>query len=318
MPISPTVQLLKAAADPSRLRLLALLATGEATVGELVQVLGQSQPRVSRHLRVLSEARLVESFRDGQSVYYRLAAAGPVVELAGGVVALARDGDALMAADQARLAGIRRSRERFALAAPEGPRHRADAAGVLPAETDLRDALDDALGRGPLGNLLDIGAGAGVVLRLLAPRAKSAVGLDHSKAMRVLARSRLQEAGCGQCTIRSGDMHELPFADLAFDVVVLDQVLSRSDRPLVALREALRVLRPAGQLLILDRVLPPALRLSRRSPQRALFENQLQAMLRGLGLRCGRTVWLPGRAPEHALIVATLSVPSLRTGTDDQ
>ncbi len=318
MPIEPTLQLLKAAADPSRLRLLALLATGEATVGELVEVLGQSQPRVSRHLRVLSDARLVGHFRDGQCVYYRLAAAGPVADLAERVVALARSGDAVMAADQARLADIRRSRERFAFAAPTGPRRWAEPTGSRPAEKDLRDALDDALGRGPLGDVLDIGAGAGAVLRLLAPRARSAVGLDQSRAMRVLARSRLQEAGCGQCTIRSGDMHELPFADLAFDVVVLDEVLSRTGRPLVVLREALRVLRPTGQLLIVDRVLPPALRLPSGGQHRALFENQLQAMLRGLGLRCGRTTWLPGRAPEHALISATHSPLPLRTGTDDQ
>lgn len=316
MPIDPTLQLLKAAADPSRLRLLALLATGEATVGELVEVLGQSQPRVSRHLRVLSDARLVGHFRDGQCVYYRMAAEGAVAGLADGMVALARSGDALMTADQARLAGIRRRRERFAFAAPTGPRRWAEP-GVRPAEAELQRALDDALGQGPIGDVLDVGAGAGVLLRLLSPRSRSAVGLDRSRGMRVLARSRLQEAGCARCTIRAGDMHELPFADVSFDLVVLDEVLSLSQRPQLALSEALRVLRPGGRLLVLDRVLPAALRLPSRGTQRALFENQLKAMLGGLGLRSGRPAWFPGRTPEYALISAFPAAGRVRTGTDE-
>ncbi|MCK6372158.1 MAG: class I SAM-dependent methyltransferase, partial [Gammaproteobacteria bacterium] len=149
------------------------------------------------------------------------------------------------------------------------------------------------------------------------PPPPTAVGLDASRGMRVLARSRLQDAGCTSCTIRAGDMHELPFGDVSFDLVVLDEVLSLSERPLAALAEALRVLRPAGRLLILDRVLPAALRLPSGGGPRALYENQLGVMLRGAGFRCGRPARFPGRTPEYALISAFPAAGRARTGTDD-
>jgi ArsR family transcriptional regulator len=153
--------------------------------------------------------------------------------------------------------------------------------------------------------VLDIGVGTGAVLRQLAPRARSCVGLDISKGMRVLARSRLQEAGLGACTIRAGDMHALPFPELSFDVVVLDEVLARTDKPQAALAEAVRVLRPVGRLLIIDRILPAARRLPAQRGRRALFENQLAVILRGLGLKSGPPAWFPGRTPEFGLISAT-------------
>lgn len=313
------LKLLKAMADPTRLRLLALLASGEATVGELVAVLGQSQPRVSRHLKILSEARLVSHFRDGQWVYYRCDPAVPADALIRQVVTIAKTSDAVVARDQERMAAIRRARERYAFTAPSGPKRWVEAGHDRPDEQALREALAEALGDptgGPVGDVLDIGVGSGTLLRQLAPRARTAVGLDISRGMRVLARSRLQEAGLGQCTIRAGDMHALPFPDLSFDVVILDQVLGLSGRRALALAEAARVLRPAGHLLILDRILPAALRLPAEVPRGGLFENQLTVMLRGLGLRSGATVWFPGRTLELALVSASAAPPRSRTGTD--
>lgn len=317
MSLISALSLLKAAADPTRLRLLALLSSGEATVGELVQVLGQSQPRVSRHLKLLADAGLVSHFRDGQWVYYRLGAVTPGADLVAQMLALARSGDEQIAADRVRMSGVRRRRERYALLAPTGPRRWAEPAGDKPDETALAQILEDGLGPGQLGDVLDIGVGSGALLRLLAPRARSAVGLDISRGMRVLARSRLQEAGLGHCTVRAGDVHALPFADLAFDLVVLDEVLALSDRPQSALAEALRVLRPAGRLLVLDRILPAVRRLPTGPPGRALYENQLVVMLRALGLHCARPVWLPGRRPAHALVVASAATNMKRTGTDE-
>ncbi len=311
------LKFLKASADPTRLRLLALLAGGEATVGELVEVLGQSQPRVSRHLRILTEARVITSFRDGQWMYYRLDPAPPLAELAERVVSLVRAGDEQAAADQGRMVEIRRQRERYALAAATGPRRWAAPASGRPDEPALRQALADTLGSGEIGDVLDVGVGAGVLLALLAPRARSAVGLDISRGMRVLARSRLQQAGLARCTIRAGDMHALPFPDHAFDLVVLDEVLSLSTEPRQALAEAARVLRPAGRLLVLDHVLPAALRLSGTGADRGLFENQLAAMLRGAGLRPGNPAWFPARSPGYALLIATMAAGQQRTGTDD-
>jgi SAM-dependent methyltransferase len=317
MPLDAAVTSLKAAADPSRIRLLALLAGGEATVGELVEVMEQSQPRVSRHLKILTAARFVSHFREGQSVYYRLDPSVPVGELAARVVALARAGDPGIASDEARMAGVRRRRERYAFNAPAGPGRWVELSRARPEERALAQALDDALGEAPLGDVLDIGAGSGALLRLLAPRARTAVGLDTSRPMRLLARSRLQEAGLGRCTIRAGDMHALPFADLAFDLVLLDEVLTLTARPERALAEALRVLRPNGRLLILDRVLPAALRLPEGGPRGALFENQLEVISRGLGARLQRPAWFPGRAPGYALVSVALAPPRTRTGTDE-
>lgn len=317
MAIGTSVQFLKATADPSRLRLLCLLAAGEATVSELVDVLEQSQPRVSRHLKILTDARLVSHFRDGQWVYYRLDPAAAITEVIDRIVALTRTRDDVITADQARMTKIRQRRERYALTAPTGPKRWVEPSGDRPDEAALNQALADALGRGPPGDVLDIGVGSGTLLRLLAPRARSAVGLDISKGMRVLARSRLQEAGLGHCTIRAGDMHALPFPDLSFDVVVLDEVLTLTREPQSALVEAARVLRSAGRLLILDRILPAALRLPSGAARRGLFENQLTVMLRGLGLKSGNPVWFPGRTLGYALISAAAAAARARTGTDE-
>jgi ArsR family transcriptional regulator len=317
MAIAGTLTVLKATADPTRLRLLALLSGGEATVGELVEVLGQSQPRVSRHLKILAGARLVSHFRDGQWVYYRLDPAADGMALIERIVEMALAREAAIVADQERMTGIRRRREHYAYSAPTGPMRRVEPTSGRPDEDLLRLALADALGAGGLGDVLDIGVGSGALLQVLAPRARSAVGLDIARGMRVLARSRLQAAGLARCTVRAGDMHELPFPDLAFDVVVLDEVLSLTGEPQRALAEALRVLRPSGRLLILDRILPAALRLSSHPGRRVLFANQLTVMLRGLGIKAGRPYWFPGRSPEYALIAATVGPPRLRTGTDE-
>lgn len=317
MAVNAALKLLKATADPSRLRLLVLLAAGEATVGELVTVIGQSQPRVSRHLKILADARLVSHFRDGQWVYYRLDPSAAVADVAGRVIELARQRDDAIAGDLARLAEIRRRRERYALTAAAAPALWAEHAGDRPDEAALAQALDEALGEGPLGDVLDVGVGSGALLRLLAPRARSAVGLDTARRMRVLARSRLQQAGLAHCTIRAGDMRQLPFPDLSFDVVVLDEVLSLALEPQAALEEALRVLRPSGRLLVLDRILPAARRLPAAATRRALFENQLTVMLRAAGLRCSGPVWFPGRSLDYALIAAALAPPRARTGTHD-
>lgn len=316
MPLHTALALLKAGADPTRLRLLVLLAGGEATVGELVEVLGQSQPRVSRHLRLLSEARLVSRFRDGQCIYYRLDPGPAAAAVATPIIDLARRRDVTVAADQQRMAELRRRRERHALTAPDRSPLRARYAGDRPDESALAQVLTDVLGNTVPGDVLDIGVGSGALLRLLAPRARSAVGLDTARCMRVLARARLQQAGLGHCTIRAGDMCALPFPDLSFDIVVLDEVLAGATAPQRALDEAVRVLRPAGRLLVLDRILPAARRLSAQTTDAVLFENQLAAMLREAGLKHANPAWFPGRSLQYALVVATLAPALTRTGTD--
>lgn len=320
MTLDATLALLQAAADPSRLRLLAALAQGEATVAELVQALEQSQPRISRHLRLLDEAGLVDHFRESRWVYYRLSREPAALPLAALVQQLADSDDPLLRADAGRLAGLRQQREREAL---RGRLRLAalPAAGASPLdEDDLAAGLEAVLGEGPLGRVLDIGAGAGTVLRLLGPRVEEGIGIDSSRQMRLLARARLQAAGLPQCSLRDADAHELPFPDRHFDLVIVDGVLQRSARPAGLLAEAARVLSGQGRLLVLDRILP-AVRAAGPPPPGTLNESELHAWLRGAGLVPARRHWLPGRAPDQALITALRQPPvteaNTRTGTDD-
>ncbi len=307
MHINDAVNSLKAAADRTRLRLLALLAAGEATVGELVEVLEQSQPRVSRHLKILNEAGLAEKFRDGKSTYYRVpddpSVRGFVAVLIGRMPA----DDPVLSADAHAMAAVRRKRASSAWSdkAVLVESGRALVPG-LASDNDLAMAFDE-LGF-EIGNLLDIGTGTGAVLCHLARRAATATGVDIAQPMRVVARTRVREAGLTNCTIRHGDMLELPFADNRFDTVLLDQVLSLTDNPRAAIREAARVLRRDGRLLVLDRFGPVKANLVTGHGLGGLAENQLAVMLAEVGLRAGRRRDLAGRLPGFALLAANPTI----------
>jgi ArsR family transcriptional regulator len=312
---------LEAAAEPSRLRLLALLLPGEATVGDLVTVLGQSQPRVSRHLRLLADAGLLESFREGRSIYYRLADAVRNDGIGDYLAALLRGPDPVVNQDRERMAQSRRERERDALR--RGARSiRASAGGALPAEHALAELLDVVLGKLPLGDVLDVGVGAGSFLQLLVPRARRLVGVDSSGHMRQLARSRLYGPGRARWTIRDADARTLPFAAGEFDLVILDEVLGPGAQPELILAEARRVLGTQGRLLILDRILPVVRRLPAAPARGELSERQLGVLLRAAGFSVLSRQWLPGRAPDRALFLAVMNEAAnapqgARTGTDD-
>jgi ubiquinone/menaquinone biosynthesis C-methylase UbiE/DNA-binding transcriptional ArsR family regulator len=234
----------KAVADPSRLRLLALCARGELTVTELTSVVGQSQPRVSRHLKVLCAAGLLDRFREQNWVYYRVPLGGPGAELARGLLRLLPETDAVLRLDRERL-------ERVLTRRAEEVRGQALGESVpTPAGVDAR--IVDLMGREALGDLLDIGTGTGRMLRLLGVSATTAVGVDISREMLVLARSNLHAAGLDHLSVRQGNMYQLRFGDESFDTVTIDQVLYRADEPVEVLREAARVLRPGGRLLLVE------------------------------------------------------------------
>lgn len=310
MQLDESVQTLKAAAEPTRLRLLALLAAGEATVGELQEVLQQSQPRVSRHLKILSAGGLADRFRDGHSVYYRLPDDVAARALVSMLITQISAEDPVLAADQRKMAEVRTRRASAAWSdkAVLLESGRALIPG-LAADNDLARAFAEV--PGDFGDFLDIGAGTGATLCHLAPRARAATAVDISPSMRVVARTRVREAGLTHCTVRKGDMHALPFADDAFDTVLLDQVLSLSDEPRTALREAARTLRPDGRLLVLDRFGPVKASLAASRGLGGLAENQLAVMLAEVGLRAGRRRELTGRLPGFALLVAQ---PALELG----
>ena len=239
----------RAAAEPTRLRLLAILARGELTVTEITQVLGQSQPRVSRHLRLLCDAGLLDRVPEGSWVFYRLAddhVARTFVQLLGA-------DDPALAADRERLDAVQRARQEAADSYFEAHAHEWNDIRSLhvPAE-QVERALLDLAGPGPIGDLLDIGTGTGRVLALLAPRATRALGIDRSHEMLACARAALAAADARHAQLRHGDMYHLALAPRSSDLVVLHLVLHYADDPAAVMREVARVLRPGGRLLLVD------------------------------------------------------------------
>jgi ubiquinone/menaquinone biosynthesis C-methylase UbiE len=258
-PIAPSLSLealqgaLAAAGEPTRLRLLALLAEAELTVTELVTILGQSQPRISRHLKLLVEAGLVERHREGAWVFFLAAGAGPTGKLLADMLATLSIDDRARAADRGRLADVRRLRTEqaaryFAAHAADWDRIRA----LHIREERVETAINELVGRVPLHALLDLGTGTGRMLELLAPRADRAVGIDQSPQMLALARARIEKAGLRNVQLRQGDIYALPVEHDRHDLVIVHQVLHYLDDPARAVREAVRALRPGGRLLIVD------------------------------------------------------------------
>lgn len=242
---------LRAAAEPTRLRLLALCAWNELSVSELTQILGQSQPRVSRHLKLLCEGGLLERFREGNWVFYRLARGGRGTARA--LVELLPGDDPTILRDRARLAEIEREREIQAAAYFAENAHRWAAIRSLHVpEPEVEMALRQFLAGEAVGSLLDIGTGTGRMLELFGPAVDHAVGIDLSRDMLAVARVNLERARLQNCTVRHGDMYALPFAMPSFDLVILHQVLHFAERPAEAVAEAARVLKPGGRLVVVD------------------------------------------------------------------
>jgi ArsR family transcriptional regulator len=244
---------LKAAGEPTRLRILALLGEGELTVNELVQVLDQSQPRVSRHLKMLAEAGLIERCQEGTWVFCRLADRGHNGALLRLLLGMLPAGDAARQLDISRLATVRGARAEAA-----DKYFRANAADwnrirslYLPEEQVEARLLELLEGREVI-DFLDIGTGTGRMLEILAPRVGHGIGIDANQDMLALARSMLAERGIANCQARHGDLYNLPMANDSQDAVVLHQVLHYVDDCEAAIAEAARVLRPGGLLLIAD------------------------------------------------------------------
>ncbi|GGC66973.1 ArsR/SmtB family transcription factor [Chelatococcus reniformis] len=249
----PLLEALKAAGEETRLRILALLAVGEFNVSDLTETLGQSQPRISRHLKLLAEAGLVERHREGAWVFFRLADGAGAPQVLRTVLASLDRRDPLLASDQERLTQVREERSRaaerfFAQLAPDWDRLRS----LHVPEAAVEAAILEVVGARPVRALLDLGTGTGRMLQLLAPLADRAVGVDASPAMLAVARAKLEAAGLARIELRQGDIHALPVERGVFDLVVLHQVLHFLDDPARALREAAAALAPGGRLLVVD------------------------------------------------------------------
>ena len=230
---------LKALADPIRLRLVALCGVAECSVSELTHVTGLSQPRVSQHLKQLIAEDLLERFRDGHFVFYRVPSNGEHAGACRRLLALLPDDEPEFARDVEKLRKLRAEDEPAPLVETGEERH-------------LHKALVELTVAAPLGDLLDIGCGQGRILKLLASRAHRVVGVDIDSDARRLARAELLLAGTPNCSLRQGNMYSLPFADQEFDTIILDGVLGEAERPTDVIAEALRLLKAGGRVLLLS------------------------------------------------------------------
>jgi ArsR family transcriptional regulator len=299
---------LRAAGEATRLRILALLASAELNVKDLTQILGQSQPRISRHLKLMAEAGLITRFREGSWVFFRLAESGAEGALASAVVASLDPSDLTLARDRARAASVQKARAEAAQAyfkahASEWDRIR----NLHVAESQVESAMDEALGPGPFSLFVDLGTGTGRILELFGPRASRALGFDLNHDMLAYARMKLERAGLTHAQVRHGDLYNVPLPDGAADAVVLHQVLHFLDDPAAAIAEAARLLKPGGKLLVVD-FAPHELEFLRdQSAHRRLgfARDQLSRWLEGAGLEVQRFSEL---APEPAQGKLTVSL----------
>ena len=244
---------LKAAAEETRLRILALLAEHELTVSDLTEILRQSQPRISRHLRLLAEARLVERFREGSWAFFRLAEQSEATDLVRALIGRLDREDRTLLRDRERLDAVRAARMR---AAQDYFRKHAavwdEIRRLHVADAAVEAAMVAALAERPFRALLDLGTGTGRMLELFGPQAERAFGIDLSRDMLALAEARLDRAGLTNCTVRHGDIFDLAMPADSFDVIIVHQVLHFLDDGARAIRDTARLLRPQGRLLVVD------------------------------------------------------------------
>ncbi len=315
---------LRALADPTRLRIMRLLAHMELAVGELAQVLGQSQPRVSRHVRILCDAGLAERRKEGSWVFLRSAVgehrAPPLGAAAATLLAVAERDDAGFAArcaeDRRHLAAIRAAREASAQA--YFARHAAEwdtLRGLHTPDQQVEAALGKALG-GDLGALLDVGTGTGRMAQLFASRSAHVTGFDKSPEMLRLARARLQDLPPEQVELVQGDFTALPFAPGGFDTLLFHQVLHYAQAPELVLAEAARVTRPGGRVAVIDFAAHDReeLRTQHAHARLGFSDEQMLALLTDAGFAASAPIALPGKPLTVKIWLGTRTAASHRAG----
>lgn len=280
------LQRLKTLGDLTRLRLVALCRQGECSVSELTRVIGQSQPRISQQLKLLCEAGILQRFRDGKRVFYRVTEFGGRDEDLRPLLELIPGNDPLFIEDYKQLRQLRGQ----GIGEPDR-----DKAFEL-ADRALHRALVELTVTAPVGDLLDVGCGRGSILKLLASRAGRAVGVDIDANARQFARAELMLAGLPNCSLRQGDMYRLPFDDAEFNTIILDDVVADAVEPVRALIESRRLLKPGGRLFILQAVTDR----TAASIQRSLADWSAAA-----ALRLAPAHFVPAKKPVWLLSVAT-------------
>jgi ArsR family transcriptional regulator len=308
-----TVEALRAAGEPTRLRVLSLLAGEELSVMELSRILEQSQPRVSRHLKLMTDAGLIERFPDGARVFYRLSSDAPARRLMDTVLDLldVAEGEA----DDRRLEEVRRDREAAAGAyferiAPQWDRIRS----LYVCETAVEAAILQAAGEGPFERVVDLGTGSGRMLTLLGDRARTAVGLDLSHNMLNIARSNVSRAGLHKVELRHGDIFSTRLPETSADLVLVHQVLHYLSDPAAAVAEAARLVAPGGRLLIID-FAPHRLEHLRDEHQHrrlGFSDREMRDWLAGAGLTSSAPIALPPDTDGLTVSIWTAERPAER------
>lgn len=290
----------RAVGDPSRLRILLLVQGMELAVGEIAQVLQQSQPRVSRHLRILEEAGLIDRVREGAWVFVRLGVAATVTPVLALIETLAA-GDDVGADDRARLSQVRDTRAAavdawFAAHAADWEQERSLHTREAGVEQAISAALDS-----DIGDLVDVGTGTGRMIELLGPRARTALGLDRNPEMLRLARNRIDASGLAAARVQAGDMYALPLGAAACDTLLLHQVLHYADNPAAVIAEGARVLRSGGRMLVID-LLPHTreeLRQERRHVRLGFADDAVTGWMAEAGLQGRVAAQLPAESPDQ-------------------
>ncbi len=244
---------LKAAAEATRIRIMFILSHGELNVSELTYVLGQSQPRVSRHLKLMAEAGLLTRHKEGNWVLFRLRGEGLGGALARALVDMLSIKNSLLSGDVARLEEVKRQRdERASAYFSANAASWSELRSLHVDENSVEQAMRSLVGTDRLGTVVDLGTGTGSVLELFAAQAKHLYGIDSSRDMLAIARASMEKRGLKNAELRQSDVYALPLADASADLVTIHQVLHFLDEPQKALFEARRILKPDGKLLVVD------------------------------------------------------------------
>ncbi|MDV7338931.1 metalloregulator ArsR/SmtB family transcription factor [Terasakiella sp. A23] len=244
---------LKAIGEPTRMRVMALCAQGDLTVSELVHILGQSQPRVSRHLKLLCEAGLLQRLREGSWVFHRLSVEPENLDMVNKLVGIIPYDDEVIVRDRQRLEEVKQDRAEKAASYFNQNAQRWEEIRALHADDhEVENALLNVLGSSKAEEFLDIGTGTGRLLELFSPHIRQGWGVDLSTEMLAIARAKIEEGGLANCAVRQGDMYQVPFSADSFDLVTIHQVLHYTDEPATAIGEAARVLKSGGKLAVVD------------------------------------------------------------------
>ncbi|RVD61402.1 metalloregulator ArsR/SmtB family transcription factor [Mesorhizobium sp. M2D.F.Ca.ET.185.01.1.1] len=247
------VDTLKAAAESSRLRILVLLSRGDLTVSDLTEILGQSQPRVSRHLKLLLDAGLIGRYQEGSWAFFRLTDTDNSRDFVQRLVSGISETDPQVVRDLERLAAVKRKRQdRAAEYFSENAASWDHIRSLHVPDRAVEAALLKLVGKRPFQSMLDLGTGTGRLLEIFAPLYRRGVGIDMSREMLTVARANLDKAGIANAQVRQGDIFSPPVERNAFDLVTIHQVLHYLDDPARAISEAARLLRPSGRLIVVD------------------------------------------------------------------